>query len=334
MDAVGVNALGDIAHALTDYPYATMPVMTQPPPRVVFMGSPAFAVPSLRAAAELSRVVGVVTQPDKPAGRGRQLTPCAVKIAAGELGLPVTQPEKVRDAVEQLRAWKPDLILVAAFGKILRADVLHLPPLGCLNIHASLLPRHRGAAPIPAAILAGDSETGVTLMKMDEGLDTGPALAARSTPISPTETAAQLAGRLARLGAELLRDSLADYAAGKLPPLPQDDSLATYAPQLKKEDGLLRFTEPAAALERRVRAMNEWPGAFFYYSNAPVKVLRAHLRADRIAAPGRVINVEGQPAIGCADGSLVLDEIQPAGKKPMPGADYLNGNPAFIGSQL
>src|SRR3972149_4983645 len=172
-------------------------------PRVVFMGSPAFAVPSLRTAAGLYPIVGVVTQPDKPAGRGKQLTPCAVKTTALELGLPIIQPEKMRGAMDQLRAWQPDLIIVAAFGKILRADVLNLPPLGSLNVHASLLPRHRGAAPIPAAVLDGDAQTGVTLMKMDEGLDTGPMLATRSTLISPVETASQLADRLALLGAEL-----------------------------------------------------------------------------------------------------------------------------------
>ena len=298
------------------------------------MGSPAFAVPSLRTAAELYPIVGVVTQPDKPAGRGKQLTPCAVKTTALELGLPVLQPDKMLGAMDQLRAWQPDLIIVAAFGKILRADVLNLPPLGCLNAHASLLPRHRGAAPIPAAVLAGDAQTGVTLMKMDEGLDTGPMLATRSILISPVETASQLAGRLALLGAELLRDSLPDYVAGKLTPIPQDDSLATYAPPLKKEDGSLRFTESAESLERRVRAMSDWPGAFFNYNGAPIKVLRARARPDRVAAPGRVIRVEGQPAIGAAEGALVLDEIQPAGKKPMPGASYLNGNPNFIGTNL
>lgn len=302
--------------------------------RVVFMGSPAFAVPSLRVAAEQCTVVGVVTQPDKPAGRGRQLTPSAVKLAALELGLPLIQPDKMREALPQLRSWRPDLILVAAFGKILRPEVLNLPPLGCVNVHASLLPRHRGAAPVAAALLAGDPETGVTLMKMDEGLDTGPILSARAIPISPADTAATLTARLAALGAELLRDCLPDLLAGKLAPRPQDGSRATYAPQLKKEDGLLRFTDPAVALERRVRAMNDWPGAYITYSGQSIKILRAHVRPDRFAAPGRVIQVDGQPALGTAEGALVLDEIQPAGKKPMPAADYLNGNPGIIGTNL
>jgi methionyl-tRNA formyltransferase len=301
---------------------------------VVFMGSPDFAVPSLRAAAALYDVVGVVTQPDRPAGRGKQLSASAVKRAALDLGLPLLQPDKMREAVPQLNAWKPDLILVAAFGKILRADVLNLPPLGCVNVHASLLPRHRGAAPINAALLAGDAETGITLMKMDEGLDTGPILAARALPITPDDTAASLTARLAEMGAGLLLDCLPDYMAGKLIPQPQDESQATYAPQLKKEDGLLRFDEPAAHLERRVRAMNDWPGAYLTYQGRPVKVLRAHLRPDRVAAPGRVIQVDGQPAVGTLDGALVLDELQPAGRKPMLGASYLNGNPKFIGTTL
>lgn len=303
-----------------------------PLPRLVFMGSPAFAVPSLRALA--GSVVGVVTQPDRPAGRGRAPAPCAVKQTALDLGLPILQPEKMRDVLDQLRAWRPELIVVAAFGKILRPYVLELPPLGCLNAHASLLPRHRGAAPIPAALLAGDAETGITLMKMDAGLDTGPILIRRPTPILPTDTAAALTVRLAALAAELLRDSLSDVVAGNLRPIPQDETLATYAPQLKKEDGLLHFTESAAALERRVRAMSDWPGAFVNYNGAPLKILRAHVRRDRVATQGRVIKVDGQPAIGTPEGALALDEIQPAGKKPMSGASFLNGNPNFVGSQL
>jgi methionyl-tRNA formyltransferase len=298
------------------------------------MGSPDFAVPALRAAATLTNVIGVVTQSDKPAGRGKQLTSPAVKTAALELGLPVIQPEKMKEALPQLQEWAPDLILVAAFGKILRASVLNLPRLGCLNVHASLLPRHRGAAPINAAILAGDSEAGITLMKMDEGLDTGDMLFTRSIPISPTDTATSLTARLAVLGGEMVLDGLPRFLNGELIPIPQNNELATYAPQLKKEDGLLQFTESAAALERRVRAMTEWPGAYFVYNGLPVKVLRAHVRPDRVAAVGRVIKVDGQPAIGTAEGVLMLDDIQPPGKKPMPGKGYLNGNPAFIGTNL
>ncbi len=301
-------------------------------PRTVFMGSPAFAVPSLRALAP--SVVGVVTQPDRPAGRGRQPTPCAVKLAARELGLPVIQPEKMSLALDQLRAWQPDLIVVAAFGKILRPNVLALPALGCLNVHASLLPRHRGAAPIPAAILAGDAETGITLMKMDEGLDTGPTVAQRAIPIEPGDTTATLTPRLAILGADLLRETLPAILTGELAPIPQNAGLATYAPQLKKEGGLLRFGDTAQSLERRVRAMNNWPGAYVLYHGAPLKILRAHTQPAPAAEPGRVVKTGNLPAIGAAGGLLVLDEVQPAGKKPMSGANFLNGNPSFVGSQL
>ncbi|MBI3241922.1 MAG: methionyl-tRNA formyltransferase [Chloroflexi bacterium] len=300
--------------------------------RIVFMGSPEFAVPSLQAIAE--SVVGVLTQPDRPAGRGRGLTPCPVKQAADELNLPAIQPERLSEAMDQLRAWAPDVIIVVAFGKILKPDVLDLPKQGCLNVHASLLPQYRGAAPIPAAILAGEVKTGVTLMKMDVGLDTGPMLAQRTAPILPTDSAARLAKRLSFLAADILHDRLSEYLAGTLEEIPQDNSLSSYAPQLKKEDGLLKFTDDAAALDRRVRAMNDWPGAFFHLNDEPFKVIRAHPRLDITTTPGHVIKVDNLPAIGAAEGVLVLDEIQPPGKNAMPAADFLNGNPKFIGTQL
>lgn len=315
-------------------PYATIRPTVNKNLRFVFMGSPDFAVPSLRAAAQLGTVVGVITQPDKPAGRGQILTACPVKVAALELGLPVVQPEKMKEALPQLQAWAPDLIMVAAFGKILRANVLNLPRLGCVNVHASLLPKHRGAAPITAAILAGDAEAGITLMKMDEGLDTGDMLETKSLTIAPSDTTTTLTARLAQVGADLVTDALPRYVDGDLAPTPQDGSLATYAPQLKKEDGLLHFSEPAAALERRVRAMQDWPGAFFLYNNQPFKVLKAHVQPVRVAAPGRVIKVDGLPALGTAEGALVLDIIQPPGKKPMPAANYLNGDQKFVGTNL
>ncbi len=301
-------------------------------PRIVFMGSPEFAVPALQTIAE--SVVGVVTQPDRHAGRGRVLTPCPVKQAADELKLPTIQPERLSEAMEQLRAWEPDLIVVVAFGKILKPEVLDLPKHGCLNVHASLLPQFRGAAPIPAAILAGEVKTGVTLMKMDVGLDTGPMLAQRTAPILPTDTAARLAKRLSFLAADILHGRLSEYFAGELEAIPQDEKLASYAPTLKKEDGLLKFTDDAAVLDRRVRAMNDWPGAYVQLNGEPLKILRAHARLDITTTPGHVIKVDNLPAIGTAEGVLVLDEIQPAGKIAMPAADFLNGNPKFVGTQL
>ncbi|GAB4504571.1 MAG: methionyl-tRNA formyltransferase [Anaerolineales bacterium] len=295
--------------------------------KIVFMGSPDFAVPSLAALAARYPVVGVVTQPDRPAGRGGTLKLPAVKEAALRLGLPVIQPEKLRqpEAMEQLRAWAPDLIVVAAFGQILKPEVLNLPPFGCINVHASLLPRWRGAAPINAAILHGDEETGVTIMKMDEGLDTGPILSQRALRIAPDETAASLFDKLSTLGADLLLETLPRYLSGELVPRPQPEEGATYAPMLKKEDGLLDFSQPAAALERRVRAMNPWPGAYFEWRGALLRALRARVSDEKSPGAGRRLTVEGRPALGCGEGILVLEEVQPAGKKPMPGKAFLAG---------
>src|SRR5215211_1886759 len=224
--------------------------------KVVFMGSPNFALPALKALARQYEVVGVVTQPDRASGRGRGLKSPPIKLLAQELKLPVIQPEKLRqrEAMEQLRAWAPDLIVVAAFGQILRKDVLDLPPYGCINVHASLLPRWRGAAPINAAILHGDEVTGVTIMKMDVGLDTGPMLKQRAIPLASEDTAGSVFEKLSNLGANLLIENLPGYLSGKLTPTPQPEEGVTYAPMLKKEEGQLDFTHEVNELERRVRA--------------------------------------------------------------------------------
>jgi methionyl-tRNA formyltransferase len=295
--------------------------------RIVFMGSPDFAVPCLEALAGSYPVVGVVTQPDRPAGRGGSLRPPAVKEAALRLGLPVIQPEKLRqpEALEQLARWAPDVIVVAAFGQILRPNVLDLPRYGCVNVHGSLLPRWRGAAPLQAAILAGDRETGITIMKMDPGVDTGPILSQRALPIAADETGGSLFVRMAQLGADLLLETLPRYLAGELGPQPQPGQGATYAPMLKKEDGLLDLTRPAVELERRVRAMHPWPGAYFVWQGQPVKVLRAVLREQASPGAGRRLVVDGLPALGTGEGLLLLQEVQPAGKKPMPGNAFLAG---------
>ncbi|HLO28501.1 MAG TPA: methionyl-tRNA formyltransferase [Anaerolineales bacterium] len=294
--------------------------------RVVFMGSPEFALPTLRALAQQYKVVGVVTQPDRASGRGRELKPPPVKVLAEELNLPITQPEKLRqpEALEQLRAWEPDLIVVAAFGQILRKDVLDLPPFGCLNVHASLLPRWRGAAPINAALLHGDEETGVTIMKMDVGLDTGPILSQRAIRLTRDDTAGSAIEKLSQLGANLLLETLPDYLSGKLQPVPQPEEGMTYAPMLKKEAGRLDFTGPAEELERRVRAFNPWPGAFMDFDGTLLKVHRAHVEAGA-AEMGRRLVYRHQPAVGAAGGLLVLDEVQPAGKKIMSGKSFLAG---------
>jgi methionyl-tRNA formyltransferase len=296
--------------------------------RIVFMGSPDFALPSLSALAKLYDVVGVVTQPDRASGRGRELKAPPVKTLALELNIPVMQPEKLRapEAMTQLREWSPDLIVVAAFGQILKRDVLDLPRYGCINVHASLLPRWRGAAPINAAILAGDEETGVTIMQMDAGLDTGPMLAAKSIRIGRDDTAGSVFETLSTLGADLLVEALPGYLAGNLKPVPQPEVGATYAPMLKKEDGLLDFTRPAVELERRVRAMNPWPGTWFEWNGGQLKVLRASVvSGDKTLASGTRFTVEGKPAVQSSEGALILEEVQPAGRKVMPGKSFLVG---------
>ncbi len=304
---------------------------------IVFLGSPEFAVPTLRMLAineenELHpyKVVGVVTQPDRPSGRGRGVKPPAIKTLALELGLPIIQPEKLRtpEAMEQLRLWGPDLLVVAAFGQILREEVLTLPPHGCINVHASLLPRWRGAAPIQAAISAGDAETGVTIMKMDKGVDTGAIISQRAIPIEAQDTGGSLTVKLAQLGAGLLSESLPGYLSGELLPQAQDGSKATYAPMLKKEDGRLDLTQPAVELARRVRALNPRPGAFLEWNGEMLKVHRAHTAERTQTGPepvGQRLIYEGQAAVSTGSGLLVLDEVQPSGKKPMSGKAFLAG---------
>lgn len=295
--------------------------------RIVFMGSPEFAIPILKSLASHFHVVGVVTQPDRPAGRGKVLTPPPVKMLAQDLNIPYIQPQRLKDpeAMQQLQEWRPEVIVVAAFGQILRQAVLSLPPFGCINVHASLLPRWRGASPVQSAILNGDEETGITIMLMDAGVDTGPILSQRSIPILPEDTGGSLSQRLAHLGADLLLETLPKYLEGSIQPQPQPDSGATYAPMLSKADGLIDCNQPAEVLARKVRAYNPSPGAYILWDNLMLKVHKAH-RADGYASPPcrRLIH-HGFPAIACAEGLLVLDEIQPAGKRIMPGDMFLRG---------
>lgn len=291
------------------------------------MGSPDFSLPTLRQLAQIYQVVGVVTQPDRASGRGRELKAPPVKLLAQELNIPVIQPQKLREpeAMQQLREWNPDLIVVAAFGQILKKDVLDLPKFGCINVHASLLPRWRGAAPINAAVLAGDEETGVTIMKMDVGLDTGPMLSMKRIRIKPDDTAGSLFEALSTLGADLLIETLPVYMDGKIEPEPQPEDGATYAPMLKKEDGRLDFNQSAIELERRIRAMNPWPGAWFEWNGNLLKVSKGVVNEGRGKEVGSRLIVDGRPAVRCADGILILDEVQPPGKKVMPGKAFLSG---------
>lgn len=296
-------------------------------PRVVFMGSPRFSLPSLRSLAAHYYVVGVVTQPDRPAGRGRQLTPPPVKELALELGLTVFQPQSLREesALDQLAFWQPDIIIVSAFGMFLTTEVLALPPHSCLNIHPSLLPRWRGAGPVQAAILSGDAVTGVTIMVLDEGMDTGPLLSNVEAAIKSDDTHETLTERLAEISGPLLLETLPGYLDGLLTPQVQDESLATFAPRLEKAEGELDFEQSAEELALRVRACSPWPGAFTYFDGKLLKVWKVRVQPNQNTDPGRRAVVDGLPALGVSDGWLVLETVQLAGKKAMPGDVFLRG---------
>ena len=302
------------------------------------MGTPEFAVPSLQALLETQNVVGVVTQPDRPAGRGRVLTPSPVKLLAEEAGIPVYQPRSLRplEAAELLREWQPEAIVVAAFGQILRPHVLDLPPLGCVNVHASLLPRWRGASPIQHALLAGDATTGITLMRMDEGLDTGPMFVQQALEIGPGDTAATLHDRLAVLGAEMVVHYLDEILNGRLAPQPQDETLATYAPMIDKENGRLDWTRTSSELDRQVRAMSPWPGAFTTWDGQMFKILEASPLSGKKAGkePGQVFAAGRQVAVQTGDGALAIERLQLAGKNALDASDFMRGRPEFGAATL
>lgn len=302
---------------------------------VVFMGTPDFAVPALRLLMQHHTVLAVVTQPDRPAGRNRQLQASPVKQAAEGAGVPVFQPEKIRrpEAIEALQAWPADLFIVAAFGQILPQTVLDLPRFGSLNIHASLLPRWRGAAPIQAAVRAGDAVSGITIMRMDAGLDTGPILTQREIALAPDETGASLHDRLSMLGGELLIDTLPGYLGGSFLPQPQDDALATLAPRIQKDEGRVDWSRPAAGIDRTVRAFTPWPGTFTAWGGKLLKVVSGAPGAG-CAEPGRVVLSDGVLAIGTGDGLYLPSRLQLEGRAAVSAAEFVRGYPAFIGAQL
>ena len=297
--------------------------------KIVFAGTPEFAVPCLRACANLGEVVAAYTQPDRPAGRGRGLQPSPVKLEAVKRGIPVHQPENFRSAASkaELRALQPDVMVVVAYGLLLPQSVLDIPMHGCWNVHASLLPRWRGAAPIQRAIEAGDSRTGVCLMQMEKGLDTGPVLLAQAIDIGPTETGGQLHDRLSELGARVLGDALGLLRATiQLPPHPQPEEGATYARKLDKAEARLDWSQPARALADKVRAFNPWPMAEAMLAGERVRIHGAvALEEVHGAAPGEVLR-SGRDGIdiACADGVLRIRVLQRDGGKAITAADYLN----------
>ena len=307
--------------------------------RIVFLGSGAFAIPSLLSLLDAGHdVVALVTQPDRERGRGQELAPPPTKPAAIARGVPVLQPRRVKEpeAIAELRRLAPELQVVVAYGQILPRAVIDLAPRGTVNVHASLLPRLRGAAPIQWAIARGDRETGVTTMLIDEGLDTGPTLLARATPIGPDETAADLEPRLARLGAEVLLETVRGLADGSLRPTPQDHTRATLAPLLEKEDGRLDWTRPAPDLANRVRGFHPWPGTFAIWREKTLKVLKARAEAAGPAAPGTILTADGAGLlVACGEGTaLRVLEVQPESRRAMAASAFASGQHVRTGDRL
>ncbi|HNT78971.1 MAG TPA: methionyl-tRNA formyltransferase [Anaerolineae bacterium] len=308
-------------------------------PRVVFMGTPEFALPTLERLAAAYPVVGVVTQPDSRAGRGRRVAMSPVKELALAEGIPVFQPERLRknlEAVERIRAWTPDVIVVAAYGQLLPPSVLEIAPFGVINVHASLLPRWRGATPIQGAVLAGDAVTGVTIMKMNAGLDTGPVLAMREVAIGPEESAGELEMRLAQIGAALLLDVLPAYLAGDLTPQPQPESGVTITHRLLVEAAAIQWAQPAQTLHNHIRAFAPNPGAYTDWDGTRFKVLKAQVLDGVTPAgkPGTVFLYQKTPAVITSEGALVLLQVQMAGKRPMSGAEFVHGRKDLVGAIL
>jgi methionyl-tRNA formyltransferase len=300
--------------------------------RLVFMGTPQFAVPCLRALAHWNRdaLAGVISQPDKPQGRGMSVIPTPVKQEAMVWDLPVFQPAKARNEESQalLRQLSPDLIVVVAYGQILPRWFLEIPPRGCLNVHASLLPLYRGGAPLQRAVLNGEKSTGVTLMLMDEGMDTGPILSQRNLEIEENETSGDLAARAAAVAAEFLVEQLPLYLDRRLKPRPQDSSLATNAPLLKKEEGAIAFGLPAGEVHNRVRAMNPWPIAFCGFKDDRLLVHRTRLEPGEMVegAPGQVLEVRKESIlVACGNGAVSLTQVQIPGRRIAGGGDFANG---------
>jgi methionyl-tRNA formyltransferase len=299
--------------------------------KIVFMGTPEFAVPTLEALHASCHEIGlVITQPDRPKGRGRVLMAPPVKMAAQRLRYPVEQPQKIADTdvVKTIAGHEPDALVVAAYGKIIPQNLLDLPALGAVNVHPSLLPKYRGPAPIPWALIEGDSETGVTIIKLNAQMDAGDILMQKETPIEPADTATSLHDRLAKMGAAMLVETLDGLADGTITPRLQDHNRATLAPMLKKSDGRLDWQLNAHALERRIRALNPWPGTFTFYGKTRIKVLSVGV-IDKAcdAAPGTVLpGFDDELRVATGDGVLVLKIVQGASGKQMPMGDYLRGH--------
>ena len=306
--------------------------------RTVFMGTPGFALETLAGLLDFGvNLVGVYTQPDRPKGRGKKLAASPVKQLALEHGIPVFQPQKLRDpeAVKELQELQPDLIIVVAYGQILPKAVLNIPRYHCINVHASLLPKYRGAAPINKAIIDGETETGVTTMLMDVGLDTGDMLVKRSLDIGKNETAERLHDRLALLGREALAETLQQLCAGTLVAEKQNDELSCYAPMLKKEDGLIDWQKPAEDIHNQVRGLDPWPGAYTFLDSEVLKIATTTVAVDVSGEPGTILSADKTGVcVACGEGALIIGELQLPGKKRLSAMNFLSGRPLFAGTQF
>ena len=309
------------------------------PLRAVFMGTPDFAAPALESLAtnEAVQLVAAYTPPDRKRGRGQVMEPSPVKARAQELGVPVLQPATLRnaDAVAELAALRPDIVVVVAYGRLLPAEVLALPRFGCLNLHPSLLPRHRGPSPVAGAILSGDATTGITLMLLDEGMDTGPVIAQRTRRVNPEDDAGSLTDELFREGAALLDETLLAWVSGNIVARPQDDSAATYTSKMERGDGLADWRRPSEFLWRQQRAYTPWPGLHTAWDGKEVKLIEVSPWPGTGAEPGRVVRQPGdQLSIGTGDGLLAVSRLQLAGKRASGAADFIHGYPDFVGAIL
>ena len=303
--------------------------------RTVFMGTSSFALPTMKALAASEAVIAVVTQPDRPQGRGKKVLPPPAKECAVALGLTVWQPERVREPhfIEQLRASEPELIVVAAFGQILPPAVLAVPPRGCINVHPSLLPRYRGAAPINWAIIRGETKTGVTTYFMDEGMDTGAILLAREVEIKAAETAEDLGARLAGVGAEMLIETIQGIKQGGLHARPQDEQEVSYAPLLKKQDGLIRWEEEADQIRNQIRGLVPWPVAYTWWQGQRLKVYQGRVGATS-GSPGEIVSLHAGIEVACGTGSVIIEQLQREGGKRVGWAEFIRGHRLTPGARL
>jgi methionyl-tRNA formyltransferase len=303
--------------------------------RICFMGTAAFALPTMQAVTAAEELIAVVTQPDRPQGRGREMAPPPVKKLALDLGLPIMQPERVKDPLflAQLAELKPELIVVAAFGQILPPAILDLPPLGCVNVHPSLLPKYRGAAPFQMAVIKGETRTGVSVYRMDQGMDTGPLLLTREVEIGEAETAEELGKRLAVIGGELVNEAIKGLKQGTLKPVPQDEQGASYAPLLKKIDGLIPWQEDAAQIRNRIRGMVPWPVAYTMWQGKQIKIYRARI-GEGTGTPGEIISLDSGIEVATGTGSIFIEELQIEGGRRIRCDEFCRGHRLIVGERL